>query len=72
MNPADFTQHNFLYPQTKYNVPELFQSHTEWLEGGSLRYKINVAMHKLSLSQLKEVLALVEDMGETFVESGEK
>jgi hypothetical protein len=79
MNSNDFTQHqaNYIYPISG-GTPSIFQTHAQWLEAGSLRYQINVALHNLNLDELKHVLDAIhiydklpkED--ETFVESGEK
>lgn len=71
MNVNDFTQHqaNFIYPITGGN--SVFQSHAEFLEAGALRYKINVAMHTLSLEQLKDLLLTITHP-ESFTDSGEK
>lgn len=73
MNVNDFTQHqaNYIYPLTGTSSPTLFQSHAEWLEAGSLRYKINVAMHTLNLEQLKDLLLTITH-SESFTDSGEK
>lgn len=72
MNVNDFTQHqaNFIYPVTG-GTPSVFQTHAEWLEAGALRYKINVAMHGLSIEQLKDLLLTVTHP-EAFADSGEK
>lgn len=72
MNVNDFTANGYVYPNTVYtNAPTMHQSHAEWLEAGSLRYKINVAMHNLSVEQLKDLLLTVTHP-EAFTDSGEK
>lgn len=76
MNVNDFTQTqaNYIYPTSNYNAP-IFQSHAEWLQAGSLRYSINVAMHSLSVDQLKNLMKILSNIMEiepVITDSGEK
>jgi hypothetical protein len=51
---------DFIYPQTTYNAPLMFKSHTEFLQGGNLRYRINTELHHLGITELEMVLELVK------------
>jgi hypothetical protein len=73
MNDFKPKPNDFVYPSTSYtNAPLMYQSHAEFLQAGALRYHINVAMHGLSVAQLRAILENVKSYEPELTDSGEK